>query len=61
MKDRERLKVFIRYEGGKVVCMCLRQNRKCDKHCERETVLRDRYYGWKSTFKQDKFGKSKLD
>jgi len=60
VKNREKLKVFIRYENGEVACMCLRRNRLCDHYCEKEVVLRDRYYGWKETFYQNKYGKSKL-
>lgn len=56
----QKLNVFIRYENGVVTCMCLRRNRKCLHYCEKETVLRDKYFGWIDTFKQDKYGKSKL-
>lgn len=60
MKNYEPLHVYIRYRDGKVVCLCLRRNRRCPRDCEPEIVLRDKFYDWISTFRQDKFGRSKL-
>ena len=60
MRSKEKLNVYVRYENNRVTCLCLRQNRKCGRSCERETVERDLYYGWKQTFYQDRYGKSDL-
>ncbi len=60
MKNKEKLKVLIKYENGKAVCLCLKEHRRCGCDCETEIVLRDLYFGWKETFYQDKFGKSHL-
>lgn len=55
----ERLKVHVKYEGGKIVCICSKFHKLCDASCPIEIVKLDRYQGWKKTFKQDKYGKSK--
>lgn len=60
MKNKEKLKVYIKYANGKPVCICLKDHRRCFAECEAEIVLRDLYFGWKQTFYQDKFGKSHL-
>lgn len=60
MERYEKLNVFIRYENGAVVCMCLRRNKLCDRRCEKEQVSRYKFYGWKATFYQDRYGKSKI-
>lgn len=53
----ERIKVFTKYENGRTVCMCVRDRKKCNGDCTKETVYRDRYAGWQSCFRQDKYGK----
>lgn len=54
----ERIKVYVDYEGGKTVCICRRDNKRCDKPCTPDVVERDKYRGWKDTFRVDKYGKS---
>lgn len=56
MKQYERLKVYIRTEGGRTVCMCLKSNKKCSKNCEADEVSRDRFKGWESTMR-NRWGK----
>lgn len=56
----EYIKVFIDYKDGKTVCICERKRKGCNKPCTPDVVERDRYRGWKDTFYQDRYGKSKL-
>lgn len=59
MKQKEYLKVFIDFQDGKVMCMCLRSRRRCNKPCLADTVERDRYRGWEQLCRVDKYGKTK--
>ena len=56
----EYIAVYIDWHEGKTMCICRRDNKRCDKNCSPDVVERDIYRGWKQTFYQDKFGKSKL-
>ena len=56
----EYIKVFVRYENGKTICICKRESKRCSRKCTPEIVERDKYRNWKDTFYQDKYGKSKL-
>ena len=59
MEKFTKLRVYERCEKGKVVCMCLRENKLCgSKACEKDEVLKDKFYRWPDTFIQDKYGKS---
>ena len=60
MDKYEILDVYIRYDNGGVACMCLRKNKMCNRMCEKERVSRYKFYGWRATFKQDKYGKSRI-
>lgn len=57
MKTKENLKVYIRTEKGQTVCMCLKKHKLCKKDCALDYVTRDRYKGWESTMKRDRYGK----
>ena len=57
MKDTEKIPVFIRIENGKTVCVCHAAQKKCGRPCERDTVTRDKFEGWKATMKRDHFGR----
>lgn len=58
MQQYEKLKVYIRLEKGQTVCMCLKNNKGCAcKECHEDIVVRNRYAGWQSTMKRDRWGK----
>ena len=58
MKEKEEIEVYIKTEKGRTVCMCCVSRKKCrSMTCEHDTVTRDRYEGWKSTFKRDRYGR----
>lgn len=54
---KEYIRVFIRFKGGRTVCICMRDNPKCKKHCIAEIVERDKMRDWQEIFKVDKYGK----
>ena len=58
MEQKEKIKVFILFDGGKTSCICSRSRRKCNNpECKPDVVLRDKFYGWRDTMSQDKYGK----
>lgn len=57
METNEKIKVFIRYENGKTVCICARNNKKCNRKCDPDVVERDKFRGWEKTFHRDRYGK----
>lgn len=57
MKDKERIKVYVDIVKGETVCMCMKTKKRCKKNCCEDVVTRDRYEGWESTMKRDKYGK----
>lgn len=56
MEQKERIKVFVRIKDGKTVCICKRSRKGCGRACEPDVVERDRYAGWKSTMKRNRYG-----
>lgn len=59
METKEKIKVYIKIVDGKTVCLCSFHNKKCKHNCDVDMVERDKFYGWKDTFRRDKYGKSK--
>lgn len=59
MEATEKIKVYVNVIRGKTVCVCIHGDKKCDNECELDTLVRDRYAGWKDTFTRDRYGKSK--
>lgn len=57
MQQYEKLKVYIRTENGRTVCMCLKANKKCPMHCHADEVTRDRFKGWQGTMSRNRWGK----
>ena len=58
MRELERIKVYIKTENGNTVCMCCVSRKKCKcTTCEQDIVTRDRYEGWKSMLKRDRYGR----
>ena len=57
MELKEKIKVYIRYKDEKVICICKRSNKLCKRHCSPEVVERDKFYGWRDCFAQNRYGK----
>lgn len=57
METKEKIKVFIRYENGKTVCICPRDKKRCGHKCEPDVVERDKFRGWEETFRRNRYGK----
>lgn len=57
MKEKEQIKVFVDIVNGRTVCICQRTQKGCDKPCIPDVVERDRFEGWKSTFRRNRYGK----
>lgn len=57
MEQVERIKVFIKFEKGKTVCICKRDNKRCNSDCSPDIVERSKFEGWESTMKRNKYGK----
>lgn len=58
MKGIEKIPVYIRIEKGITVCVC-HAAKRCghSRGCHRDTLLRDRYAGWRNTMRKDRYGK----
>ena len=56
----EYIRVFVRFENGKSVCICPREKKLCKRRCIPDVVERDKFRGWEDAMKQDKYGKSRL-
>ena len=56
MKENEDIPVFVRIEKGKTVCICHAGDKHCQRSCERVSVQRNRFKGWQSTMKRNRYG-----
>lgn len=57
MQQYENLKVYIRTEKGRTVCMCLKAHKLCPRSCDTDMVTRDKFRSWQSTMLRDKYGR----
>lgn len=57
METIEKIKVYIDFQKGRTVCICMRDKKLCDKNCIPEVVERDKFFGWEKTFKVNRYGK----
>lgn len=57
MEAKEKIEVYVNVNNGKTVCICRRSRKKCSKPCTPDVVERDRYAGWKDTFRRNRYGK----
>lgn len=57
MKTKEEIDVYVKIEGGKTVCICKADKKRCSRPCEKDTVLRDKFNDWQSTFHRNRYGK----
>ena len=56
MKSEEKIRVYVDIVNGETVCICTRRHKGCDKQCAKDVVTRDRYEGWESTMRRNKYG-----
>lgn len=55
MRKPKRIKVFLRAEGGRIACICLRSHRLCNNHtCEADIVQYDQYQHLRKCFENEK-------
>lgn len=54
---KEYIRVLIRFEEGKTVCICMRDHPRCKRRCTPDIVERDKMRDWEKTFRVNKFGK----
>lgn len=57
METKETIPVYIKIVKGKTVCICYAGVKKCKEICSVEVVQRDRFRGWESTIRRDRFGR----
>lgn len=57
MEDTEKIPVFLKIVNGKTVCICHARDKGCKQNCQRDTVSRDKFDGWKSTLYRNKYGR----
>lgn len=51
------IEVYIRCKKGKTLCICPRNDKRCNRNCEKDVVERDRFAGWYNSFRRDRYGK----
>lgn len=56
MNDTEKIPVYVRIKDGKTICVCHASHPRCDGQCERDMVTRDRFRGWQSTMRRNRYG-----
>ena len=57
MKTTEMIEVYVYIWGGKTVCICKRDQKRCKKNCEPDIVERDKFRGWEECLWKDRYGK----
>lgn len=57
MQQKEKIPVYVRLERGRTVCICHAGRKQCDKPCERDAVMRDKFTGWENTMHRDRYGR----
>jgi hypothetical protein len=57
MVEVEKIPVHVRIVDGKTVCICCAGAKRCKKKCMRDTVTRDKFYGWEKVMKRNRYGK----
>jgi hypothetical protein len=57
LNHKEYIRVLVRFFRGETVCICMRDNPRCNKRCTSDIVERDKFRGWEKAFNQNKFGK----
>ena len=57
MELSERIPVYVYYRNGRTVCICKRDNKRCDRECAEDIVERDKFRDWEETMNRDKYGR----
>lgn len=57
MNPKEEIKVYVRIENGKTICICHADDKGCEGRCMRDVVVRDKFSGWEDTFRRNRYGK----
>jgi hypothetical protein len=57
MQEQEKIPVWVQIVNGKTVCICHRGRKGCKKPCEKDVVTRDKFAGWQSVMRRDRFGR----
>ena len=57
MEDKEKIPVFLKIINGKTVCVCHACQKGCRQNCQRDTVTRDKFDGWKDTLYRNRYGR----
>ncbi len=57
MKEKELIHAYVDIVKGKTVCVCLYDDKRCDKDCEACMLERDRFEGWQKMLTRNKYGK----
>ena len=50
----KRIKVYMKIENEKIVCLCLKARKRCKDRCETDEVFYDQFKGWQSCVKNIK-------
>lgn len=57
MEETEKIPVYLKIINGKTLCVCHAYDKGCERACQRDTVTRDKYDGWKKTLYRDRYGR----
>ncbi len=57
MVEKEKIKVYIDFQQGKCICICMRCKKGCEKQCTPDVVTRDRFAGWQTLMRRDRYGR----
>lgn len=57
MEKTEIIPVFLKIIQGKTVCVCHAWKKGCKQNCQRDTVSRDKFDGWKDTLYRNRYGR----
>lgn len=57
MVEKEKIKVYIDFQQGKCICICMRCKKGCEKQCTPDVVTRDRFAGWQALMRRDRYGR----
>lgn len=57
MIEVETIAVYMRTIKGETVCICPANGKKCGRPCAAGKVKRDKFEGWESTMRRNRYGK----
>ena len=56
MQTTEDIPVYIWCEKGHTICICMQDDKRCERECETDTLTRDKFRGWKECFERNAYG-----